>query len=190
MKITIISDCHWNGPTPMNTKPEFGPHVFCIGDNHEFINVLESSANALLGFYKQFIDECKRTGTHVLAGNHEGSAGIEVRYILEVINGKRVLFLHGDVPFYKKKKRLKWWSKPIGVSKFKLFFIKLKNKFIHGMGTSKISNSKIKKLNVEMDFHDADVVVIGHTHPRELIDITIGNRRYINVMQGKTIIDI
>lgn len=193
MEIIVYADCHRFGPSPVNVKFEFGSNVFYIGDNHELKNIKKSKVNRRVGSYKQFLKVCKETNTNVLAGNHEVSPGTiycGVRTIVKEINGKKVLFVHGDYPLWEEAKRNKWHNRHAGIGRFTLFGIKIKNTLRDHSGSKSLSNKKIDIFTSLAKEYGCDIVVFGHTHPKKTIDETHNGIRIINAAKGRNIINI
>lgn len=192
MKVTVFSDCHWHGPTPVDIEPEFGKNVFYIGDNHEFKNIpkKEEIINEYLDQYAEFLKKCSDTETKILDGNHEISVGENNNIEVLFTEDNKIAFVHFHRELWTEKKVNKWHQMKPGISKVYLFFIKIKNLIGNKIGANNLKKKHIRICHEIAKKYDVSTVVFGHTHPRRLIIESHDGIRMINVPRGKTILDL
>jgi hypothetical protein len=187
MEIAVFSDCHWNGPTPVDIEPEFGENIFYIGDNHELKNIPFDKVPKYSKQYLDFLAKCKSSNTAILNGNHEVSIGYN-NIDLEVLlpENKSIAMVHFHRESWPIAKVVKWHDMTPGKSKMNIFKIKIKNIIKNKLGSSNLKNKhkdiclKIaKKYNVKN-------VVFGHTHPKKLIVEMHNEITMVNVPRGKS----
>ncbi len=187
MEITVFSDCHWHGPTPVKVEPKFGDNVFYIGDNHELKNIQDKKVSKYTKEYLNFLDKCKSTNTLILNGNHEVSLGYKNNNIEVLLpTNKSIALVHFHRESWSTKDINIWHNMDPGKAKLKLLAIKIKN-----IVRNKLGRSDLKKKHINICFEIAEKynvknIVFGHTHPKKLI---IENHRgitMVNVPRGKT----
>lgn len=189
MKITVFSDCHWNGPTPVNVESKLGADIFYIGDNHEFKNIPKEKIAYFRDQYLKFLQKCKTTGTNILNGNHEVNIGYQYNNIEVLITtDKSTALVHFHRESWSKKSVKKWHEMSPGKSKKAIFMIKVKNLIRNKSGASKLKNKQIKICNNIAAKYNVQNVVFGHTHPKKLIIETHNGITMVNVPRGKTIL--
>ena len=197
MKVVIFSDCHWNASTPVDVIKEFGSNVYYIGDNFEFKNIPKDRIGLYKNRYLDFLTHCYETDTKVLNGNHEVSIGknynnVETIFLdineVRLSDTERVAFEHGDIAMEGHDYHERWLNKKPGKSWHVRFGIYLKNKIRNKRGATKLSKKKIFKLVARAKLLKVDVIIIGHTHPKRVIDETHSGIRIINVPRGKTVL--
>lgn len=139
------------------------------------------------------MNKIRETKTYYVSGNHEVSTGKHLGrpdVLIQNIIGNRMLFTHGDIPLWSAKAVKKWRSKRPGKSKFMITLIKMMNFVRNNKSKTELSEKKLKKLSTFASMYACDIIVIGHTHPTQLIDVMYEGVRIINVPRGKTTITI
>lgn len=187
IEITVFSDCHWKGPTPVSIEPDFGENVFYIGDNHELKNIPFKKVTEYSKQYLEFLGKCKSTKTAILNGNHEVSVGFKENNIEVLLpENMSIAMVHFHRELWSTNTVQEWHNMKPGKSKWNLFLIKTKQIVKKKLGHSALNNNHIdlclkiaKKYNVKN-------VVFGHTHPKKLIVEMHNEVTMVNVPQGKS----
>lgn len=193
MKIKVISDCHKNGPDPVDCLFELGPNIIYIGDNHELKNIPMEGVEKRIAEFHKFVIDCRNTDTHIIPGNHEVVYGLiccTAKEVIREINGKRVLFSHGDKILWPLERYRRWSLMEPGAGKFKIAISKMGSKLRRFISPSRLSKKKLDKLAAHAKSLGCDTIVVGHTHPKKLIDVVHDDIRIINVPRGMTEIEI
>lgn len=192
MKITIFSDLHINGPTETKVSLEFGENVFYIGDNHEFKNIPYKKVHELKLQFSVFLAKCRSTLTNVLNGNHEASVGFYLvdKETLHPKGRHDVALEHGDICLGGYDYHDGWMKKVPGKSWRVIKSIKVKNWFRRFKGSKKLSKRKIKLMLDRARILQVTTLIIGHNHPKTLIDEVHSGIRLVIVPQGKTVLEV
>ncbi len=150
-----------------------------LGDNFEIKNSKKGKLKNLIALRENIRKKCLKKGGIYLSGNHS----VQMRD-LYYKRGK-VLFTHGDFVHYGKEKAIQVRNKKKGKSN--LYWSMLK--FIRKFYESRVNPLKIKYLQAAYTLakkKNAKVVVMGHFHPRSVIDVDYNGIRMIIVPRGKT----
>lgn len=201
--LTIVSDIHIGAPhnEGLNEESLFllkkkESEVVLSGDIFDMTNCKKSMAPYYCAMKHKTLD---LYGRDYILGNHEAvsmlTRGQNYSFQIKEINNKRVVIFHGPgiyvdedtyyPVYYSQAKTERWASKSWGRGRFSYWKYKMFRKLKkHKGGYKKPSKEIIKRIDKIMDAFWCDVAIWGHTH--RYCDITIGNRRYINVNKGIT----
>lgn len=187
MEITVFSDCHWKGPTPVDIDPEFGESVFYIGDNHELKNIPFKKVKKYSNQYTDFLGKGTSTNTSILNGNHEVSVGFKENNIEVLLpTNMSIAMVHFHRESLSASDVHRWHNMIPGKSKWNLFFIKTKHIARNKLGHSHLNNKHISLCLEIAEKYNIKNVVFGHTHPKKLIVEMHNDITMVNVPRGKT----
>ena len=216
MKIIVVADTHIGGPKQTHKDAHnlivdinrieaqegiLPNHVFLIGDIIDFKNTLKSNMESM----RKSFDLLNLMEYVFVLGNHEGRQ-VGKYYHSVNLNGKNVLFEHGHRLWWEEEKANRWEMKTFkGISFPKYMAMDVAHEF-----DETFLRGGFKKVNEELSFRirhyfcnneyylcpglvtsvQFDVAIVGHKHPRKIVDEQVGDIRFICVKRGINIIDV
>ena len=184
MKIKVASDIHFFGVDPVKDV-EFDDLNGCIllGDILDLKNVLPEFHENCKYLRDRYLDMC---GIHYITGNHE-CYSLNLHLHLPDVNGKRVDLIHGDIPLWGLSKAIGRRNVKGGCGRFLRFFKWIGSKYRNVVGC-KLKDKEKRELIKYCP--DSDVIIIGHKHPKKIIDEIYNGVGLIVVPRGITEIEI
>jgi len=191
VKKIIYCDTHYMGAYPVgdpySRRPsEFGKNVMYLGDIWDFSGARKTKKKKMSNDYNIFLQQCSDTGTVTVRGNHCCVYGLEQPY--QHKEGK-VLYIHGHRAIYSRKSVDHWENKKGGKGFFRYWAIVAKNTFAAAIGHG-VNKETLQKFAKFAEARGCDTIVVGHKHPKKLVDIMVGFTRVIVCPRGRTEIDV
>lgn len=175
----IYADLHFFGPHKINmTQHLSNTNSVYLGDIYDCSNCKKSDIKTAM-HYKKHLRE--HIGQRYVSGNHELDT-VNQNYI-----DKGILFTHGDFVFWGKKKSLKFRNREAGSGTLKRFFVKIIHKYFRPLWSPKTLTGK----QIDQAYNYArnlkcHTIVMGHLHPKKIINIKYRQVRIIVVPRGLT----
>ncbi len=181
-ELVIYSDLHIGAPTEIKEKIICTKNTIFLGDNFDLKNTLKNNLNEIEKLRLETIQNCRKVGGIYISGNHSLESIKSNFYQIR----ESVLFLHGDV-IDAGIGRANIWRKIFRKGKSKLYWLLLREyrKYFSG------ETSSFKKRYFERAYNLAKInkchtIVMGHFHPKKLIDLNYNGVRIIFVPRGKS----
>ncbi|MBU0536110.1 MAG: hypothetical protein KKE20_04040 [Nanoarchaeota archaeon] len=177
MQYTIYCDLHIGGPHEIKEPLTFSENTVFLGDNFDLKNSLRKNLPEIEAMRSSTILKCRRSGGIYITGNHS----LQINDLSEIRDG--VLFLHGDL-VHKGLERAKKWrlSHKKGKSSFYWNILRMYYRLFHDpIFVLKRHIRKAYSLAKENSCH---TIVLGHFHPRNLIDLKRDNIRIVILPRG------
>lgn len=182
-KYTIYSDLHIGAPHELEYKIKYTKNTVFLGDNFDIKNTIKNELHEIESFRKKTIDRLKKVKGIYISGNHSLSPFKKNLFCVR----KGILFTHGDLIDYQEKKGKKWRRKKKGVSKIFLRFLRIVHKFIKH---KPILQRHIRRAYSFAKSNNVHTIVMGHFHPKRIIDIKFKDVRIIFLPRGLTKISL
>lgn len=186
MELILWADTHYFADHEIKKKIEEAPNTYLLGDIVDFKNCRKKDLDEAISYYDRlkFIFEDK-----MIDGNHEISKG-DHYLTVETLEGKTVGFTHGHRIFWSTEKVIDWENRPVkGIGAFKEFKLTVAHELRTLFKTSKsLSKSNQNKCLEYMKNYNLDVLLLGHIHPKKLIDIEIEGKRVVVCERGRNTI--
>lgn len=180
--LTVYNDVHLFGVHALDhIKFEYTNYDFHLGDNVDMKGV---SKRKILQA-KDKLTEIKKFSKHYCSGNHELDTDPETIYHAF----EDILFTHGDYLVWGHEKADAWRKKEPGRSRWMRFALKI----VYPL-------RRFKKLKISNDFKErcvekakemnCNTVIMGHRHPKQLVDIEHKGVRIMILPRGKNTLEI
>lgn len=192
-KFDIFSDCHMFGPAQVKANLKFGPNTIHLDDNIDLKSIPRKIAPDAIACYLQYVNRLIHTGSYFVRGNHSVKYGSICPDYAIIEN--RILAHHGDI-LWPKEKRDKWHNREAGQGFLAMAASRSIANGRHIIKKTKLSNKQLEILHAhaseieQKELTAIDISLFGHTHPSKMIDVFYKGRRYINVMQGHTQLEL
>ena len=180
---TIYSDLHMGAPHEIKAELEFREGSVFLGDIFDLKNCHKRDLESLTRMRHDAIEECSRTGGIYVTGNHS----LEDNHLYDTRDG--VLFMHGDLVQANPEKALTWRTRPaMGKSGLRWkslgMFYNLMPKSIplFDMYFRRASNIAYENC--------CHTVVMGHFHPKKMVEKHYNGKRIIVMPRGRHKIDV
>ena len=183
---TVYCDLHIGGTYEIFPKFVFGKNTAFLGDNFDLKNTLKIELPVIERLRKEVMNKCKKNKCIYVAGNHS----------LEKLKNKfyqireNILFLHGDI-IQKGFKKAELWRERYSEGKSHIYWdlLKLYRKIFSGHLI--ILKRKYIKRAYELAMKNkCHTIVMGHFHPRKIIDLKKKEVRIIFMPRGVSKIKI
>lgn len=182
----IYSDLHKGGPHQINEEFIFTDKTILLGDNFDIKSVLRKDLESLRKARSKAIWRCKNRGGVYISGNH---ALVPFDENLGYAIKEDVLFVHGDVIAWgmlMAKFQRKFFRPGKSFTYYQIL------KFIKRVYPEKnrIKKTAIKRAHKFALKNNCKTIVMGHFHPKKLIEVNHEGVRIIFVPRGKTVLEI
>lgn len=190
MKLQAITDWHLGSPAALGTMEDFKKllleklkigSVYLLGDNFDFANMLIEDIPEYQIFYKYILS---LPNVYELKGNHERMTTVDEFFVV----GK-VLLKHLDFEFWGSEKAIAYRSKPMGASAFKRKFIIPMIESYEEDRTPKLKKDFLIRAAQSAKEKDCSIIIGGHKHPSETIDIIHDGIRIVVLKRGFSVIE-
>ncbi len=178
-EFTIYSDLHLGAPNEIKLKFHLTKNTVLLGDNFEIKNSKIDRLDKLSSMRDNVRKKCLKKGGIYLSGNH--SVQMKDLYC------KRgdVLFTHGDFVHYGKERAIEVRKKHRGKSALYWALLKILRTFYESR-MNPLKAKYLERMYALAKENNAKIIVMGHFHPRSIIDINYKGIRMIVVPRGKT----
>jgi predicted phosphodiesterase len=170
MKFRLFADTHLNSPIEILrhevlTEPPHENTLF-LGDILDFANSKKDDLETLETFYQMLKS---KHGENYIVGNHCRKTIINETVIKTTEYGTRICFVHGDIEA-NPERWIEYRQKPHGAGWFKRKFIIPFIREAEEIIERKPKKENIERLCAKANSHNCSVIILGHHHPKEMID--------------------
>jgi predicted phosphodiesterase len=187
MHIKVYTDCHVGSKyleldiMPKTREQVMQENAFCCGDSHEIKNC---EPKDLPHIQHLQLEHWKVFEGRFVTGNHSCDKGKMPRHqIILLPNGKKLMITHSDYQLWGEEKALKFRNEKPGQGSG---LIQRAMSNWHGS----VSKKETKILADYSKSFGADIVCIGHVHPKKIFDEMVDGVRVIVLPRGVTTMEV
>lgn len=183
MTYDFWTDVHIGSPIelPFQPNPKNG-NEYLLGDIFDMTNCAKKDVESLRA--RKVALEIAYEDRYIM-GNHESSTTVNEQFIIQ--DGSNFIKLvHGDFESWGADKAIAYRRRPWGASWFKRkVIVPLIEDYEHNFDRN-FSTAFRDRLALNAIADKCNIIICGHVHPRQIIDITHMGTRLIVLPRGKT----
>lgn len=180
----IYADLHLGSPYEIMEEIIPSKNTVLLGDNFEMKNILKREFERIKNLRENTMKKIQGIGGVFLDGNHELK---NLNKENSFVKRGKVIFIHGDI--------IEWKTKTVNrkrngkiVPKFFWYVIKYYKKLLNF--ESQVTEKHLERARVFAKKNGGNIIVMGHFHPKNLVDKVWNGVRIIVVPRGKTILNL